>query len=95
VLPSVEDGSALVTYEAQASGCALLVSDASGARLTHGTEGFLHRAGDVETLSQQMRTLADDPALLVRMQKAAAVNAQQYTWARATESLVEAYEAAL
>jgi glycosyltransferase involved in cell wall biosynthesis len=95
VLPSVEDGSALVTYEAQASGCALLVSDASGARLTHGTEGFLHRAGDVETLSQQMRMIADDPALLVRMQTAAALNAQQYTWARATESLVEAYEAAL
>lgn len=95
VLPSVEDGSALVTYEAQASGCALLVSDASGARFTDGTEGFVHRAGDVEALSQQMRMLADDPALLVRMQKAAALNAQQYTWARATESLVKAYEAAL
>jgi len=95
VLPSVEDGSALVTYEAQASGCALLVSDASGARLTDGVEGFVHRAGDVETLAQQMRQLADDPALLVRMQNAAAVNAQQYTWERATESLVSAYEAAL
>jgi glycosyltransferase involved in cell wall biosynthesis len=95
VLPSVEDGSALVTYEAQASGCALLVSDASGARFTHGTEGFVHRAGDVETLSQQMRALADDPALLLRMQNAAVVNAQQYTWERATESLVNSYEAAL
>lgn len=95
VLPSVEDGSALVTYEAQASGCALLVSDAAGARFTHGTEGFLHHAGDVETLSQQMRMLADDPALLLRMQNAAAVNAQQYTWERATERLVHSYEAAL
>jgi glycosyltransferase involved in cell wall biosynthesis len=95
VLPSIEDGSALVTYEAQASGCALLASDAAGARFTHGTEGFLHHTGDVETLSQQMRTLADDPELLLRMQQAAAVNAQQYTWERATESLVSAYEAAL
>lgn len=95
VLPSVEDGSALVTYEAQASGCALLVSDAAGARFTHGTEGFQHIAGDVETLSQQMRMLAEDPALLLRMQKAAALNARRYTWDRATESLVEAYGAAL
>ncbi|MDB5500002.1 MAG: glycosyl transferase group 1, partial [Phenylobacterium sp.] len=95
VLPSVEDGSALVTYEAQASGCALLVSDAAGARFTHGTEGFMHHAGDVETLAQQMRMLADDPALLLRMQNAAALNAQQYTWERATERLVNAYEAAL
>ncbi|MFI4966060.1 MAG: glycosyltransferase family 4 protein [Caulobacterales bacterium] len=95
VLPSIEDGSALVTYEAQASGCALLVSDAAGARFTPGREGFEHSAGDVETLSQQMRLLADDPALLLRMQRAAALNAQQYTWERATESLVQAYEAAL
>jgi glycosyltransferase involved in cell wall biosynthesis len=95
VLPSVEDGSALVTYEAQASGCALLASDAAGARFTHGTEGLLHRAGDVDTLAQQMRTLVDEPALLLRMQNAAALNAQQYTWARATENLVDAYKAAL
>ena len=95
VLPSIEDGSALVTYEAQASGCALLVSDAAGARFTDGAEGFLHRTGDVATLAQQMRALVADSALLLRMQKAAAVNAQQYTWERATESLIEAYQEAL
>lgn len=95
VLPSVEDGSALVTYEAQASGCALLASDAAGARFTHGTEGFLHRAGDVDTLAQQMRALVDEPALLLHMQHAAAVNAQQFTWERATENLVDAYKTAL
>jgi glycosyltransferase involved in cell wall biosynthesis len=95
VLPSIEDGSALVTYEAQASGCALLVSEAAGARFSHGIEGFLHRPGDVETLSDQMRRLADDPAALLRMQAAAALNAQQYTWAQATERLIEAYMVAL
>jgi glycosyltransferase involved in cell wall biosynthesis len=34
VLSSVEEGSALVTYEARGSGCVLLVSDASGAKCT-------------------------------------------------------------
>jgi glycosyltransferase involved in cell wall biosynthesis len=38
VLPSLEEGSALVTYEAQASGCALVVSDATGAMAEHGVE---------------------------------------------------------
>jgi hypothetical protein len=42
-----------------------------------------------------MRMLVEDPALLLRMQKAAALNARCYTWDRATESLVEAYGAAL
>jgi glycosyltransferase involved in cell wall biosynthesis len=95
VLPSVEEGSALVTYEAQASGCALLVSEAAGARFTHGVEGFEHAVGDIDTLAEQMRILVDDPARLYSMQGAAAVNAQQYTWARATEDLINAYETAL
>jgi len=95
VLPSVEDGSALVTYEAQASGCALLVSDAAGARFTDGIEGLQHAAGDVETLARQMRALVEDPERLLGMQKAAADNAQRYTWRRATDDLVEAYRAAL
>lgn len=94
-LPSIEDGSALVTYEAQASGCALLVSDASGARFTDGVEGYLHQAGDVGSLARQMQTLVEDPALLARMQRAGPLNAAQYTWERATESLVESYKAAL
>jgi hypothetical protein len=33
VLPSIEEDSALVTYDARASGCVLLVSDAAGAML--------------------------------------------------------------
>jgi glycosyltransferase involved in cell wall biosynthesis len=95
VLPSVEDGSALVTYEAQAAGCALLVSDASGARLTDGVEGFMHHAGDSDALANHMRMLAEDPALLLRMQQAAPLNAEKYTWDRATENLVDSYEQAL
>ena len=95
VLPSIEDGSALVTYEAQASGCALLVSAGAGARFRHGAEGFLHQPGDVRTLSDQMRLLADDRTLLLRMQTAAALNARQYTWERATDRLLEAYTVAL
>ena len=37
VLPSLEEGSALVTYEAQACGCVLAVSEATGARCRNGS----------------------------------------------------------
>ena len=47
LLPSVEEGSAFVTYEAQASGCALVVSDATGARCEHMQQGLVHEAGDL------------------------------------------------
>jgi glycosyltransferase involved in cell wall biosynthesis len=95
VLPSLEDGSALVTYEAQASGCALLVSDAAGARLTDGVQGLVHHAGDVETLAGQMKVLVDDPERLHAMQSAAAENARHYTWERSAEGLINTYQAAL
>ena len=50
-LPSIEEGSALVTSEARGSGCVLLVSDAAGAICQHGVNALVHAAGDVETLS--------------------------------------------
>jgi D-inositol-3-phosphate glycosyltransferase len=90
-LPSVEDGSALVTYEAQAMSCALLVSKAAGAVITEGKEGFVHDCGDVETLATQMRRLVEDRPFLSRLQLAAAKNSPNLTWERGVESLVETY----
>lgn len=66
VLPSVEEGSALVTYEAQASGAVLLVSDA-GAICRHGEEGLVHRTGDVRALTGHLRAVDGDRALLARL----------------------------
>ena len=95
VLPSVEDGSALVTYEAQASGCALLVSQAAGARLTPGREGFVHAPGEVATLAQHMARLVNEPATLAAMQARAVANARRLTWDRATEDLLAVYDATI
>ena len=44
VFPSIEEGSALVTYEAQACGCVLVVSEATGARCTDGVDGLVHQS---------------------------------------------------
>lgn len=92
VLPSVEEGSALVTYEAQASGCALLVSDASGALMTDGLHGFVHPARDVAVLTDQMDQLAHDSAQLARMRSAVIRHRDDLTWEAAAVRLAECYE---
>lgn len=95
ILPSLEEGSALVTYEAQASGCALLVSDATGALMTDGVQGFIHRAGDVDALSDQLGKLARDPDLLARMQESAIEHRDELTWDAAAARLEKVYREVL
>ncbi|MEO0587198.1 MAG: glycosyltransferase family 4 protein, partial [Planctomycetota bacterium] len=91
VLPSIEEGSALVTYEARACGCLLLVSDAAGAVVADGEDGLLHRPGDVAALAAHYRKLHDDPALRRRMRAASAAVAKDLTWSAAGARLLEAY----
>jgi glycosyltransferase involved in cell wall biosynthesis len=91
VFPSIEEGSALVTYEAQASGCVPVVSDAAGARLEHMREGLVHPAGDLETLTAHLRRLNEDRAFLSELRRAAIAARDQLTWQRAAEELASIY----
>ena len=43
VLPSFEEGSALVTYEGRACGCVLAISDRTGAPAENGVDALVHR----------------------------------------------------
>ena len=91
LLPSVEEGSALVTYEAMGCGCVPLVSDAAGARCDHGREGLIHAAGDVSALAADLRLLASDPAQLAQMRAAAIAARPQLTWDMAAREVSAAY----
>lgn len=95
VLPSIEEGSALVTYEARASGCVLLVSEAAGAKLEDGRHGFAHRVGDVGQLAGHVRALMSDHALLQRMRSASIAELDGLTWSAAAESQCALYEQAI
>ena len=95
VLPSLEEGSALVTYEARGCGCVLAVSDRTGAQCTHGADALVHRAGDEAALAAHLRMLASDPRLLARLRAAGVAGAPELTWSRAARALAGAYEAAL
>jgi len=94
VLPSFEEGSALVTYEARACGCVLAVSDRTGAPGTDGVDAFVHAAGDQAALAAHLRALAADPALLARVRAASLEAARDLTWSAAGRVLAGAYAAA-
>jgi glycosyltransferase involved in cell wall biosynthesis len=92
VLPSIEEGSALVCSEALASGCVPVVSDASGAVCEHGVNGLIHHVADVDTLTAHFTALHEDRGLLERLHDGCLRTAPEYTWTKAGARLVEVYE---
>jgi glycosyltransferase involved in cell wall biosynthesis len=92
ILPSIEEGSALVTSDARASGCVLLVSEATGAICRHMETGLMHRVGDVESLTQQITLLHQDRALLERLRAASLKTTPEITWTSAGKILRQVYE---
>ncbi|KAF2415573.1 glycosyltransferase family 4 protein [Microbacterium sp. B35-30] len=94
LLPTVEEGSALVTYEAQVAGCVPLVSTAAGAVIDEGVTGMTHGVGDVDALTAQLDLLADRPELLAAMSSAAMARADELSWAAATQATLAAYREA-
>lgn len=95
ILPSVEEGSALVTSEARGSGCVVLVSEAAGAICKHMKTGLVHRVGDVEALTLHIDMLYKDRALLRRLRETSLATAPDLTWTAAGQTLLSVYKAAL
>jgi len=91
VLPSIEEGSALVTSEARGSGCVLLVSEAAGAVCRHMENALVHGVGDVAALTQHFTMLDDDRALLQKLRAAALATISELTWDAAGVKLLEVY----
>jgi glycosyltransferase involved in cell wall biosynthesis len=92
VLPTIEEGSALVTSEARGSGCVLLVSEAAGAICKHMENAVVHQVGDVKALSQHITLLYEDRALLERLRAASLNTVHEITWTAAGVKLLQVYE---
>jgi glycosyltransferase involved in cell wall biosynthesis len=91
VLPTVEEGSALVTYEARGAGCVVLASDAAGAVGTDGHDLMIHRVSDVELLARQMKDLGSDRRRLGEMRRRSLTAASTLTWSHAARILLDEY----
>lgn len=92
VLSSIEEGSALVTSEARASGCVLLVSEAAGANCQHLETALVHQVGNVEMLSQHITLLHQDRAMLEELRTASLRTVPEITWVAAGMKLLQAYQ---
>jgi glycosyltransferase involved in cell wall biosynthesis len=95
VLPTIVEGSALVTYEARACGCVLLVSQASGAPCEHMKDALVHGVGDVETLTRHINLLNENRELYARLRTASLATLDQITWRSAARRLVQVYRDAI
>jgi glycosyltransferase involved in cell wall biosynthesis len=73
VLPSIEEGLALVQAEAMACGCPVIGSTNSGGDdlYTDGIEGFIVPIRDAQAIADRLQLLADEPALQRTMGAAA------------------------
>jgi glycosyltransferase involved in cell wall biosynthesis len=95
ILPTIEEGSALVTSEGRGSGCVLLVSEAAGALCTHMENALVHKVGDVNELTSHIDLLDRDRTMLEKLRTESLRTISQITWSAAGERLRQVYEQAL
>ncbi len=92
VFPTVEEGSALVTYEALACGLPVVTTPNAGSVVRDGVEGFIVPIRDVDALAGALERLRGDERLRREMSKAARTRAEAFTWEQCSEQLVKAMQ---
>jgi len=95
ILPSIEEGRALVTSEARGSGCVLLVSEAAGAICTHMQNALVHKVGDVDQLTSHLDLLDQDRGLLEKLRSESLRSINEITWSAAGRRLFTVYQEAI
>ena len=95
VLPSIEEGSALVTYEAMASGLPVITTPNAGSVVRDGKDGFIIPVRDVESLKESILYFYNNSQEAEKMGRNARKNVEKYTWKRYGEKVCEAYEMAV
>jgi len=78
--PSLEEGSALVTYEAMACGLPVVTTPNAGSIVRDGQDGWLVPGRDPATLADRLERLRADEPLRRAMGEAARRRAESYTW---------------
>lgn len=98
VLPSIEEGLALVQGQAMACGCPLISSVHTGGEdlFAEGLEGFVVPIRSSRAITERLQQLADDPSMQQRMSEAALARVRHLrgwseygdSWAQLIRSLV-------
>lgn len=90
--PSIEEGSALVTYEAMACGLPQVTTPNAGSVLRDGLEGFLVPIRDADALAMRLEELRSNKELRSSMGTAARQRALEFTWQKYGLRLSQLYK---
>ena len=91
VSPSIEEGSALTTYEAMATGLPLIATPNTGSVMRNGKEGFIIPIRDINKLKEKIKYMYDNPEIVKQMAKNARKLMEQYSWEKYGENLFKEY----
>lgn len=95
LMPSIEEGFALVCAEAIGSGCVPLASNACTEMCRHMENSLVHHVGDVAVLEQHITSLYSHPDLLAKLRAGCVRSSLDWTWERAGVALAGAYVTAV
>ncbi|HJS29257.1 MAG TPA: glycosyltransferase family 4 protein [Anaerolineales bacterium] len=90
ILPSLAEGSALVTYEAMACGLPLIVTPNAGSVARDNEECLLVPAGDADAIAHSLERLRSDERLKLNIGSAARTRVEELTWEKYSSRVVEA-----
>jgi glycosyltransferase involved in cell wall biosynthesis len=96
VLPSIEEGLAMVQAQAMACGCPVIASEHTGSTnlFTDANEGFIVPVRDVDALAQRLQYLADQPEARAEMSRRALQRVSQIGgWGAYGDSAMAIYRA--
>jgi phosphatidyl-myo-inositol dimannoside synthase len=93
-LPSYNEGLSLAALEALAAGLPLVLSRTGGTEdlVAPGVNGLTFNWGDVDTLVEHLRRLAQDRALVRRMGSASRTRAARFGWEAITDQYMALFE---
>ncbi len=95
VLPSLQEGSALVTYEAMACGLPLIVTENTGSVARDGRDGFIVPVRDPDAIAEKLLRLRDNPDEARTMGDEAMKHVRNFTWERYADTVTDAYRSVL
>lgn len=90
VFPTIEEGSALVVYEAMACGLPVVTTPNAGSVIRDGQEGFIVPIRDIEGVAGRLEDLRSDDDLRRKMGIAARARVENFTWTNYGNALAEA-----
>ncbi len=92
VFPSVDEGSAKVTYEAMACGLPLIVTPNAGSLARDGEHGFIVPIRSVEALMEKLLYCYENRAAAKELGRAGRRHIETFTWDAYERKLVELYQ---